>query len=538
MRFKKTTSLVALAASALLLTACGTGPAPTGESGSESGSSANVYLYQKPVSFNPLKGAQGAEQLTMSLMYDNLVTTGPDYEIIPRLAETWEVSDDAKTYTFHLAEGLTWSDGEPFTAEDVVFSYTLYADPTVGSAWRKSLQDVVGYDELDAGSADTLAGVVATDEHTVTITLSRPNAGFLSLIGYGSVFYVLPQHVLGDQDRAGLLENEFFSKPTVGMGPYVLDEFNVDENVVLSANEHFRTEVGIDTLYLKMLTTDVATAQLATGEIDLVQVSPLDLDAVEGLPGVTMESAPSPGFIRAALNFSKPEFQDKRVRQAMLHAIDRKGMIEGILGGHGSVLNSSIMTEWALPDDLNEYEYDPERAKTLLQESGVDLSREVKLSWVTGQRDRDQMVTVIIENLQAVGINAVANPVDAGALTASYEDKSYDLALFGGGVYTPDPASSSPMLACDQHFPAGSNTAMFCNEDLDTAFAAGAATAIPAERTAAYQEAARLDNEWVPYLWITAADTLWASSERLQGFAPHGDFTNGFWNAAEWSIAE
>ena len=163
MRFKKTTSLVALAASALLLTACGTGPAPDGESGSESGSSANVYLYQKPVSFNPLKGAQGAEQLTMSLMYNNLVTTGPDYEIIPRLAETWEVSDDTKTYTFHLAEGLTWSDGEPFTAEDVVFSYTLYANPTVGSAWRKSLQDVVGYDELDAGSADTLAGVVATD---------------------------------------------------------------------------------------------------------------------------------------------------------------------------------------------------------------------------------------------------------------------------------------------------------------------------------------------------------------------------------------
>ena len=270
-------------------------------------------------------------------------------------------------------------------------------------------------------------------------------------------------------------------------------------------------------------------------------MSPLDLDdGLEGLPGVTMESAPSPGFIRAALNFSKPEFQDERVRQAMLHAIDRKGMIEGILGGHGSVLNSSIMTEWALPDDLNEYEYDPERAKTLLQESGVDLSREVKLSWVTGQPDRNQMVTVIIENLQAVGINAVANPVDAGALTASYEDKSYDLALFGGGVYTPDPASSSPMLACDQHFPAGSNTAMFCNEDLDTAFAAGAATAIPAERTAAYQEnrPGLADNEWVPYLWITAADTLWASSERLQGFAPHGDFTNGFWNAAEWSIAE
>ena len=535
MAFRTTRGIAAIAVASVLLVGCS---ADAPQDAGDATSSANVYLYQKPVTFNPLKAAQGAEQLTMSLVYDNLFTTGPDFSYIPRLAESWDVSEDATNFTFTLQEGLTWSDGEPFTADDVVFSYNLYADPEVGSAWRTRLADVAGYAEFDSGAADSLSGVTAVDDTTVEFELATPNAGFLSLIGYGSVFYIMPEHVLGDADRAGLLEHEFFNLPDVGMGPYTMTEFNVDEDVVLAANDNYRTDVGIDNLYLKMLTSDVATAQLGTGEIDLVQVSALDVGAVESFDGVEVSSMPSAGFTRMALNYSKPEFTDPRVRQAMLYAIDRQGIIDGVLGGNASLINSDIMTEWALPDDLNAYPYDPAKAQELLEEAGVDLSREVKLSWVPGQRDRDQMVTVILENLQAVGINAVANQVDAGALVASYEDKSYDLALFGGGVYAMDPASSFPIVACDQHFPAGGNTALFCNEELDALFNEGAAISDQAARAEIYQDAARIDNEWVPYIWINVPDTIWATSSRLEGFEPHGDFTNGFWNAADWTIAD
>lgn len=541
MRRKPLISVVALGASLALVGACTDAsqepdPAePNGGDGTTTDpTAASVYLYQAPETFNPLRPAQGGEQLTMSLVFDNLVTTGADFEYVPRLAETWEISEDATQITFNLHEGLSWSDGEPFTADDVVFSYSLYADPEVASAARSRLADVEGFDALDSGDTDTLVGVEAVDDSTVTITLTEPNAGFLSLIAYGSAFYILPEHILGDVDRRELLEYEFFDAPDVGMGPYIIDSYQTDQEVVLNANENFRTEVGIDTLYLKLLTSDVATAQLGSGEIDLVQVSALDVDAVESLDGVTVESAPSAGFFRLLPNFEK--FPDERVRQAFLYAIDRQGIIDGILGGYAQPINSTIMTDWALPDDLETYDYDPERATDLLNEAGFDFDQEIAVSWIPGQRDRDQMVDVVVANLTAIGLNATAQQIDAAAQLPMIEDAEYDLMLSAGGVYSPDPAMIYPIVACSAIYPAGANTALFCDEGLDALLLEGAQTGVLEERQAAYQQAARLDNELVPQLWLNIPDTIWAYSDRLQGFEPHGDFTNGFINAAEWTV--
>lgn len=536
MRKKAITSALALGASIALLAGCSAPADPDNGGDGGDSTSANIYLYQSPESFNPLKPPMGGEQLTMSLVFDNLITTGPDFEYVPRLAETWEVSDDATEFTFHLREGITWSDGEPFTADDVVFTYSLYGDPTVASALRSRLAGVVGYDELAEGETDTLSGVEAVDDHTVTISLTEPNAGFLSLIGYGSAFYILPEHVLGETDRTTLLDDDFFDLPDVGMGPYTVQEYRVDQEIVMQANENYRTEVGIDTLYLKLLTSDVATAQLASGEIDLVQVSALDVETVEGLPDVTVSSTPSAGFFRLLPNFER--FPDERVRQAFLYAIDRQGMIDGILGGYAQPINSTIMTDWALPDDLETYDYNPDRAVELLNEAGFDFSQEIQVSWIPGQRDRDQMIDVVIANLNDIGVNAVAQQIDEATQLPLIENAEYDLMLSAGGVYAPDPEASFPIVSCDTIYPAGSNTALFCEPELDTLMEQGTATGVQSEREEIYLEAARLDNELVPQLWLSVPETIWAHSDRLQGFEPHGDFTNGFLNVADWTVSD
>lgn len=536
MRQKPITSALALSAAVALLVGC-SAPSDAGDGGEEGEStSANIYLYQSPESFNPLKPPMGGEQLAMSLVFDNLITTGPDSEYVPRLAETWEVSDDATEFTFHLHEGITWSDGEPFTAEDVVFSYSLYGDPDVASTLRSRLSGVVGFDELADGSTDTLSGIEAVDDHTVTITLEEPNAGFLSLIGYGSAFYIMPEHVLGETDRSTLLEDDFFDLPDVGMGPYTIQDYNIDQEVVARANENYRTDVGIDTLYLQLLESDVATAQLESGEVDLVQISALDVETVEGAQDITVASAPSAGFIRLLPNFER--FPDERVRQAFLHAIDRQGMIDGILNGYAQPINSTIMTDWALPDDLNSYEYDPDRAVELLNEADFDFDQEISVSWIPGQRDRDQMIDVAIANLNDIGVNAVANQIDEGSQLQLIEDAEYDLMLSGGGAYAPDPEASNPIVSCDTVYPAGSNTSLFCDPELDELMEKGAATGVQSEREEIYHEAARLDNELVPQLWLNVPETVWAHSDRLQGFEPHGDFTNGFLDAAQWTVSD
>lgn len=532
MRSRIASTAIALGAATALLVGCSGGSADDEGSEGDAPTSANLYLYQAPVQFNPLAPGQGAEQLTMSLVYDGLFTLGPDFEPVPRIAESWEVSDDATTYTFHLREGLQWSDGEAITADDVVFTYNLFASPEVASPNVAPFDGVVGFDEVQDGTADTLEGLVAEDDQTVTITLTEPTPGYLAEFGTG--FGILPEHVLGEVEPGAVMEHEFFQLPTVSSGPYVMREFNVDENVILDANPNYWSEVGIDTLYLQMLTSDVATAQLATGEIDLVQIAPQDLETVEGLDGVTVSSAPSPGFLRLLVNFTR--FEDERIRQGLLMAIDRQGIIDGILGGHGATINSTIMTPWALPGDLETYDYNPELATELLEEAGFDFSQELRVSYIPGTADRDAAIGVVIENLKAIGVNAVANQIESANQLEMIENAEYDLMASGGGFYTPDPTVSANALLCDRVYPAGGNTSLFCNEELDGLLSQGAVTADEAERESIYQDAAHLDNQLVPYLWLYIPDTLWAASDRLEGFEPHGDFANGFWNAADWTV--
>lgn len=531
MRSRLAAAAIALGASIALLAGC-TGGGSDGST--DEATSASLHLYQKPVQFNPLAPGQGAEQLTMTLVYDALFNMDPDFEPVPRLAESWDVSADAKTYTFHLREGATWSDGEAITAEDVVFTYNLFADPDVASPNAAPFAGVVGYDEFRDGEADSLEGLVAEDDQTISITLEEPTPGYLALFGSG--FGILPEHVLGDVEPSAIMEDEFFKLPTVSSGPYTMKEFNVDQNIVLEANPEYWSEVGIDTLYLQMLTSDVATAQLATGEIDTVQISPQDLETAESLDGVTVSSAPSPGFLRLLVNYNN--FEDERIRQGFLHAIDRQGIIDGVLGGHGEVINSTIMTPWALPDDLNGYEYDPEKAKSLLEEAGYDFDEELTISWIPGTADRDAAVQVVIENLKAIGVNVVANQIESANQLELIENSEYDLMVSGGGMYTTDPTVSANALRCDAIFPDGGNTSLFCDEELDELLNKGAVTADEDERATIYQNAARRDNEMVPYLWLYVPDTMWATSDRLEGFVPHGDFANGFWNAAEWTVAD
>src|SRR5690606_7250278 len=185
---------------------------PTRKSSGDTGV-LNMYLYQKPKTFSPLAPNNGPDQLVMSFVFDSLYGVDGSYELKPHLAAAApEVSDDAKTITFKLKPGLKWSDGEPLTSKDVVFTFNALADPDTGSAKVGDFAAVTGAKELENGDADTLKGVTAPDETTVKITTTRPAAGLPGLIGATPI---LPEHVLGDVPEDELGDHGFFNKPTV-----------------------------------------------------------------------------------------------------------------------------------------------------------------------------------------------------------------------------------------------------------------------------------------------------------------------------------
>ncbi|MBB5082121.1 ABC transporter substrate-binding protein [Nonomuraea endophytica] len=508
-----------LAAAVLVLATGCSDPTNSGAKTAQGSSALSVYLYQKPKRFSPLDPLTGPDQQVMQLVYDNLLTVNDRYEYEPRLAERWEVTP--RKVVFHLRKGLKWSDGAPFSSKDVLFTYKLLADAKLGSAMAGKL----------AGAA-----FEAPDADTFVINLAKPNVGFLSLLA-GPFGFVLPEHVLGSVPAAQLTGHAFFNKPTAGMGPYTFVQYKTDQYVELAANPNYRKPVSIPKIFLKPVSSDVATAQLGTGEMDLVQISPTDLQAVGALKGVTVAGKPSPGFLRMAVDQTDKRFADPRVRQAMLHAIDRKALVDKLLAGKGRVQNSSFVAAWALPETLAGYAYDPAKAKTLLAEAGWDASKPVTLSWIPGQRDRDAAATVVQSSLAAAGVKVELKQVQAAQLLQSYEDHSFDLALFGGGTYAVDPSSSVPILGCGAFYPTGGNISSFCDKSLDELTAEADGISDQDERAGLYRKAAEKDNAQVPYLWLYNPDTLWASSARLRGFKPSGDFVSGFWNADEWTLA-
>ncbi|MCC8249787.1 ABC transporter substrate-binding protein [Saccharothrix luteola] len=488
----------------------------------------------KPVHLSPLAPYRAGDTTVLTLLQDTLLVADQSGGYIPRLAESWAVSDDGTTYTFTLRRGQRWSDGEPFTAQDVVFTFNLFADPVVRSPQASRLSGVLGYQEFRRGTADALAGVTAVGADRVVVVLAEPDAGFLAVIGASMLLFILPKHVLERIDPAAVAHDPWWLRQDVGMGPFVLAEFEPDQRLVARRNPHFRTPVSFDRMHLAFVTPEVAAGQLGTGEVDVAPLSPLDARYVEELPGVRVERADAPGFNRIAVNLRKPYLTDVRVRRAMIHAMDRSGMLKAALDGHGSVRNSAFMTDWAVPDGLNAYPHDPAEARRLLAEAGWDPSRELLVPYDPAQAERVVVLDILGENLRQVGIRTkrVPDPKPDALRTGEW-----DLFLFGGGAYSIDPATAGPILTCDQSYPRGGNIAGFCDPRFDALMRQGAATDVREERAGAYRAAALIENAEVPYLWTARPRVLVGVGERVRGFVPRGDLSLSLLDVAQWNVS-
>ncbi len=512
-------------------------PVPT-VAGGAGGGTLNMYLYQKPKNWNPLAPPNGPDTQVETMIFDALLMVNDNYAYEPRLAQTWSASPDARTFTFNLRPGLKWSDGEPFSAKDVLFTFKMLANAASGSAHTAKFDHVVGIAGYRNGTTPDVAGFRAPDDNTFVVELDQPNAAFISSISWP--FYgILPEHILGSVDVKSLSDNAFFLNPTVGMGPFSFVQYQTDQFVELKKNSNYRAPVGLDHIFLKPVTTDVATAQLEKGEMQLAQVSPTDLDRLKSDAGVKIDSKAGPGIILMAVAVDQPYLQDKRVREAMLYAIDRKGIVDQVLAGQASITNTHVMgPPDAIPSDLNQYEYNPDKGRQLLQEAGWDPTRVIKIQWIPGIRDRDATVQIVQAQLQAIGMQVELNPLEAGPLVDNMKNRTFDLSLYGGGLYTIDGDSTAVPNECSQAYPAGGNNAHYCNADVDAAFAAGRASTDAATRSQAYQTVAHITNDEVPYIWLYVPAAVWAYSDKLQNFKAHGELTYGFWNSAEWTLRQ
>lgn len=500
----------------------------------------SVLWDDPPVSLSPLYSSSGSEQQVERAMFGALVKMSDALVPTPDLAETAEGSADGLTYTFTLREGLGFNDGVPLTSEDVIFTLERAVNPGTGSIWKGRLSGIVGAADYD-GTSGAVEGLTAIDGRTVEIKLAAPDGAFLVNFCGFSGLGILPKHILGEVAPESLKENPFSLAPTVTAGAFNFVQYQTDQYLEMERSETYPGQVGLDRVFMRILTPEVGLGQLETGEIDLMGVPVAEAERAGGLEGITVVSVPSPSMDFLACNLERPFLQNQMARQAMMHAIDRQGIVDAVLRGEGTVVNSSIFgPEWmGVPEGLNLYEYDPDKATAMLDESGFDKSQSFSIMTVPGTPSMDAALAIIIEQFNQVGFNAEILQVDVPELIRRYVDETdFDMFYNAGGVFRADPSISGTYFDTANFTPNGGNGSHYSNPRVDELLAQGKAQTDLAERVALYTETAQILNEEVPWIFLWSPNSIFGFNNRLQGFEPPSYINNKLWNLDTWVVTQ
>ena len=468
------------------------------------------------------------------LLFNKLVRLGPDLTtILPDLAASWEVSSDARVFTFRLRQDVRWHDGEPFTARDVVFSFSRQLlEPY---RYVKYAGGIAGAEAYEEGSSDPMEGLEAPDDFTVRITLRGPDVTFLQKLAEPSMV-IMPSHLLAGIEPEAVQSASFTTTRPVGTGPFRFVKYLTDLYVELESNpDYFRGAPSIRRVYMKRLRPEVTVAQLESGELDLgMRLQLLDYDRLAEMSHLETTTRPGIGMISVGFPLDRPAVQDRRLRQAIYCAIDRKLVARTLFRGRAKPMEGIPLGMEPDPR-LDPYEHDLERARRLLKDSGFDTATPLRLIYDQTYPSAAQIYPIIGQQLRVLGLRVQLEAMESTAYIARrYEQRdTYEMSGSHGGAYGLGPHVTSTYFNCRRSdWQYG-----YTNCDLDRYFAEATATVDPDRRRDLYFQAARLLNRDLPILPLWAPDEVHARHQRLGGgFALHRDARRTFGNIETWRL--
>jgi peptide/nickel transport system substrate-binding protein len=480
-----TTSIVALAMGAI---------AGCGSQGADKNTSPNKDQTQTATNDKPVDGGtvtlqtpstpdEDLNPIIQNSTYDQWVYVQAQYPYLlqeqkdgtykPDLAKGYQISDDKKTVTFQLRDNAKWSDGQPITADDVVFTYQVLAS--------KEYQDVLagpidashikGYDDfqkkytykdIQSGKA-VLEGVKKIDDHTVSVTLDDALA---TLLLQANVVPI-PKHVWANIPIDQWKTAQQDLKNVVVSGPFKLTDMKAKEYYTLERNDnYFGSRPHLDKIVWKVVPADTAAGQLKNGELDEVTwVKAADLPLYENIPNVQKLEVAQWGFQYIGFKTNDKYLKDKALRQAIAYSIDRKSLIDGIFKGHAKQMDVPIaLQSWAYPKEgeVQTYTYDPEKAKQILKDAGYKQGPDGKwlgkdgqpmkltLSYPKGNKTREQAAPIYVQDMQKIGLDVTLNPPkDFASYFNDVKKDQVQMFLVGSGFNTVDPDQTGQWGAKD-----------------------------------------------------------------------------------------
>jgi peptide/nickel transport system substrate-binding protein len=482
-----------------------------------------------------------------SLIFNGLTKLNARGEVVPDLAEGWEISDAGLVYTFHLRRDVLWHDEVPFSANDVVFTVEAMQDP--GYRGAPSLAELWRSVE-----------VAKINSHTVKFTFGEPFAPFLDYTTVG----ILPAHLLADVP-AESLPNDPFNRHPIGTGLFQVEEVNA-EHALLQASPLFHgSQPYLSKIEFRFYPNhESVLIAYEQGEVQgISRILPDDLpEVVEANSELQLFSARLAGYTLIFLNLQDPElpfFQKKLVRQALLYAIDRQELVDRVLKGQGLVAHSSILWgAWAYDHGVVKYEHDPERAKELLTRAGwrapnpllaetgeirgEDRVREkagVRLAFTLLTDDDPlhvELAREIARQWQAIGVQATPRSVDSGLVREFLQPREFEALLIDLELHgDPDPY---PLWHSTQASGEGQNYAGFVSYEVDKLLEEARYTTDSERRAQLYHRFQQIFADEVPSLLLYYPIYTYAVDERVRGIqlGPMGNPSDRFRNITDWYV--
>lgn len=488
--------------------------------------------------FMPMNTTNSGADNVNELMFDRLMVINTDGTFEPRLADSWETNETQDKITYHLNENAKWHDGEPVTAEDVVYSAQVASSQDYNYLRRIRMQYFAGTDETGKELSEDSVEVKAIDDHTVEFTLKEPMDPAIIYALVNRDFFIIPEHLLSGISDADLVNDEFWQHP-IGSGPCIFESTISGDSVQFTANkDYYLGAPDFDRLVFKKVQSSNLLSGLMSGEIDVLsgntQIPLQDWQAAKSTEGITAQSVPTFAYQYMAMNTSR-EYLTKEIRQAMSMAINKNVIVDQLLQGEGRVALGPLPSDHQYYNEkiesMEPVQYDPEKAAQIVKDAGWDESRELQMLVSTGNEVREKAAILIQQDLQKIGIQAKIQMLDFPTLLTNARNGEYDI-CFIGSAGSVDPSESVPNITVGYM----NNFTQLQDPELGNVGESGAHEITFEARKEIYDKYQEMIVDWMPMAFLYFTNDLFAYSSKIENVRPENLDYNVNKNVWEWKV--
>jgi peptide/nickel transport system substrate-binding protein/oligopeptide transport system substrate-binding protein len=501
---------------ALLVLACG-----GGGGGTERRTLVDSRDNYDPRSLDPALSTDVPTGRAVGYLFDGLTRFNPDARVIPALATSWETSPDGVTYTFHLRRGVTFSDGTPFVARQVLASWQRVLDPKVRGGRGWPLYPILGAREFADGKATGIQGLSAPDDSTLVVVLKEPFAIFPKLLAM-PVAAIAPERVPAN-----------FGEHPVGTGPWRLVEWKHDDYLLFAPNPHWwGGGPKADSLKARIIAEpSTAVAEFQSGNVDVLQIPQGEIADWEedAERRKLLASTPSLELVYVAVNTKRGPLADVRVRQALNYAVDRRTIVRNLIAGRGELAAGVIPSSLPGAEKARVgYQFDTTRARQLLREAGYPNGIDLEL-WTSTNPIYVRIAETLQAYLRLSGIRVKLVQRESAAAREAARKGRTDLFLKDWYADYPDAENFLYPLLHSANAGVGGNVSFYANPQFDSLVTAARREPDEAKRVALYTEADRIAFRDAPMIFLWFYSELYAVQPWIRGFEPPVIFNGQPW---------